>query len=1269
VLGLLAALLGAVRPAEEGGKQGAESKPPWQRYLQGDDARKAAEQEKQLVEWLQAGNLAEAMKVAEGLAELRRKVQGADHWQAVNSRWLVAALRCIARQGEQTRKEYARVAAFASQVVILQHQGRFREVQSLEEKLLALRRKVLGENHPHTAQSYNNLAFNLNAQGKYAEAEEVFNKALAIRRKVLGEEHPDTATSYANLAALLDSRGKHGEAEGRHRKALAIRRKVLGEEHAHTAQIYNNLATNLQAQGRYAEAREGLDRARAICRRLLGEGHHDTAQSYANLATLLEAQGEYAEAERHHRKALAIFRKALGEEHPRTVTSYNNLALTLHLQGKYTEAEEGHRKVLAICRKVFGEDHPKTAGSYNNLAGILDAQGKCTEAEEGFRKALAICRKVLGEEHPHAAQAYNNLAVNQSDQRKYAEAEDGHRKALAIRRKALGEEHPDTAQSYNNLGLNRNAQGKYAEAEKNLRKALAIRRKVLGEGHPQAGQSYNNLAANLNAQGKYDEAKENLGKALTICRRLLGEEHPETARTQHNLAALLNAQGKYAEAEEGHRKALAISREVLGVGHPHTALTFAGLAYNQHCQGKYAEAEQLWRRAAEIFARGRLRLAGSGLERATLTSERSPLPWLAAVLARNGKSEEAWQRFEESLARGTWDDLTARRRPADVRNRQAQLGARIDQLSKLIDQTTSAGQAAPAQCKRRDELLTQLRHALDDLADFTRRLETTYGPVAGQVFGRDQIQAALPPDAALVGWLDTPSQSHARDPGGEHWAVLLLSCGDPLWVRLAGSGDKEAWTDADTRLPAELRSALQSAHGPWQQLAGRLGRQRLQPLAKHLKGVRHLVVLPSTALAGVPVEVIAEGYTVSYAQSGTMYAHLRRQPAAAGKGFFALADPVFDPPGREEKSPPLPPAGVLLTGVLPDSNAARAGLRPNDVLLRYGDRGLVESRDLEQPTKASSSDRPVPVVVWRDGKPLSRPLFVQPGELGVVLAREPAPQAVAEQLRLDRRLTWRGSEEGKWDRLPGTRVEATSLQRLFGSERTRVLLDSEAGEQQLDELAQSGELGKYRYLHLATHGEVDNTSPLRSALILSRDRLPNDSQRAELLLAGRPIPDGRLTAEEVLRRWSLSCDLVTLSACQSALGKYEQGEGFVGFAQALVLCGSRSVCLSLWKVDDTATALLMERFYQNLLGKREGLSAALPRAEALAEARAWLRNMPREEATKYAARLSRGVARGKGPALPPLEGAPAEAADAATRDHPFAHPYYWAAFVLVGQAN
>src|SRR5262249_28036938 len=156
-------------------------------------------------------------------------------------------------------------------------------------------------------------------------------------------------------------------------------------------------------------------------------------------------------------------------------------------------------------------------------------------------------------------------------------------------------------------------------------------------------------------------------------------EHPDTAISYNNLAANLNAQGKYKEAEDGYRKALAINRKVLGEEHPDTARSYHNLAANLNDQGKYEEAEIFFIRAADSFTRPRMPLAATGLERAPITSERSSLPSLAALLARKGQPEDAWQRFEESLARGTLDDFTTRlRRTPAERDKQTQIATRID---------------------------------------------------------------------------------------------------------------------------------------------------------------------------------------------------------------------------------------------------------------------------------------------------------------------------------------------------------------------------------------------------------------------------------------------------------------------------------------------------------------------------------------------------------------------------------------------------------------
>jgi CHAT domain-containing protein len=173
-------------------------------------------------------------------------------------------------------------------------------------------------------------------------------------------------------------------------------------------------------------------------------------------------------------------------------------------------------------------------------------------------------------------------------------------------------------------------------------------------------------------------------------------------------------------------------------------------------------------------------------------------------------------------------------------------------------------------------------------------------------------------------------------------------------------------------------------------------------------------------------------------------------------------------------------------------------------------------------------------------------------------------------------------------------------------------------------------------------------------LLLSGARSGVEDQRSAAV-ASQTV--GRLTARTIAENWRLDADLVTLSACETALGPYVRGEHFLGFSQAFLLAGSRSVIVSLWPVRDDTTSLLMRRFYQNLLGARSELSAPLPKDESLAEAKRWLRELTALELAELANDVSenwRGTLRRR----------PATATPQAAR--PFAHPHYWAPFILIG---
>ena len=1093
-----------------------------------------------------------------------------------------------------------------------------------------------------------------------ARAEEL----VALRARVQGPKHFETL----NEEWLL--------------KALRRVAPMPKEDRAayQSAQSMNEQAEALAAQRKYAQAQPLFEKVLDICRRLLTDDHPLTAGAYTNLAGNLGAQGKYAQAQPLFEKALEIRRRLLTDDHPTTAESYNILAVNFSDQGKYGQAQPLYEKALEIRRRLLTDDHPHTTTSYNNLGANRDAQKKYAEAQPLLERALEIRRRLLTDDHPHTTTSYNNLAANLNDQGKYAQAQPLYEKALEIRRRLLTDDHPDTARSYNNLAANLDAQGKYAQAQPLHEKALEIRLRLLTDDHPLTADSYNNVAFNLNAQGKYAQAQPLYEKALEIRRRLLTDDHPDTAKSYDNLAANLDAQGKYAQAQPLYEKALEIHRRLLTDDHPYTALSYNNLAANLNAQGKYLEARDRWLSAAKSLDAARLRVAFRGLERAAGTKV-SPRPALAAVLARLGQPAEAWQTLEEDLGRGLLDELAAREdlrlAPAE-RDRLRELTTALGRLDELVE-TTPEGLDQAERAKRFEELKRQRELASIALGEFQAKLARDHEALAGPVARLDEIQAALPADAALVAWVDIPPVGpNAADPDGEHWGVVVRSRGIPAWIPIAGTGPDGLWTKDDTGLADRLRTELRRRPGAGatdlRPLVERLRTQRLEPLAKALGATaegqlpaRRLIVLPSRAMSGIPIEALLAGddlRTVSYAPSATVFKYLREQPRPdRHAGLLALGDPVYERPDESSEPRPTPDHGLLVNVVAPGSNAANHGLKPGDVLVAYNGHTLNKKDDLKVVVEG---DKPIPVEVWRDGRSSRRDLA--PGKLGVVFDPRPAPEAIAANRAINKVLVAARGGDDDFAPLPGTRYEVEALARLFKSDDhpTRILLAADASEPELDRLAASGELGRFGFIHLATHGVIDEDVPRRSAVILTQTGLPDPLEQA---LRQKPIFDGRLSVREIQHGWGLKAELVTLSACETALGRDAGGEGFVGFTQALLMSGARSVCLSLWKVDDVATALLMQRFYANLLGRRPGLSGPMPKAEALREAKAWLRGLRRAEVLALTAELSRGVARGKGAKARLPDDLAAAVPAGEDNDRPYASPHFWAAFVLAGDPD
>jgi CHAT domain-containing protein len=209
----------------------------------------------------------------------------------------------------------------------------------------------------------------------------------------------------------------------------------------------------------------------------------------------------------------------------------------------------------------------------------------------------------------------------------------------------------------------------------------------------------------------------------------------------------------------------------------------------------------------------------------------------------------------------------------------------------------------------------------------------------------------------------------------------------------------------------------------------------------------------------------------------------------------------------------------------------------------------------------------------------STKVSLQTKQSSVVGDNQPSSSFVTEQL---------------FPRLPSTRNEADHIASLVNPANQIQKFGFSASRQAIFE----PEISQYRIIHFATHGILDAEKPERSGMLLSVI-----NERGELQRSLLSTPD--------VFNLGLSAELVVLSGCRTGLGQQIKGEGLIGLTGGFMYAGAKRVVVSLWSVDDQATAELMSRFYQGIL--KEGLSPA----KALREAQLAILKQPRWQNPYY----------------------------------------------------
>jgi CHAT domain-containing protein/Flp pilus assembly protein TadD len=832
--------------------------------------------------------------------------------------------------------------------------------------------------------------------------------------------------------------------------------------------------------------------------------------------------------------------------------------------GHYAEAEEPLRRALA-ARRSRGPGSLIEASLLNRLAYLAHRQGDPRRAESLLAEALQIQQRTA----PGSWQVtttLNNLGVLQINRWDLAAAEATFRQVLA-QETAASPDSLDVAGTLDSLGEIARDRSDFAAAEDYVRRALTIRQKVAPEDDS-AGRSWHALGGLLLDEGDAAGAEAAFRQGLALAER--AHANPlEIAESLYAMGTAAIGQRHFAVAARFLRRALADYLKMAPSGRGF-ALTLDNLADALVELGRPRQAEGYARQALKILSEI---APGSAME---ATAYRD----LAVIVRRRGRPAEAQRLYARAL-----DALESQ---------EERLGGSAQAVGgfaaiysgyyrEAIDLQVERGGAAAAFA-----LLERFRaHQLLKLMA-ERSLATPAEASAALEEERRRLHAEYD---GLLRQLAELSAGGAGDERAELHRRLrdVRTRQDDLATRLRAASPRLA----DLRYPRPLDlAAARGALDPGTLLLSySIGLRRGLLFAVGPEpGAFRVYRLPQGAAR---LRDAVRRFRAFVEKGGTgagRAAALRRAAPLSA----ALLAPAAGPLRRARRLQVLPDGPLHF---LPFAALAAPAARPGAASGRF----LVEALPIH--TAASAT-------VFAQLKEERRPLSAA-GDLQVRAFGDPAYPAALPALNVEAaepalRSALRSGL--RLDPLPGSRAEVESLRALFPA-TARTYLGAAATEERAKAVGRDAAI-----VHFACHAVVDERSPLDSALALAIPQAPRQGEE-----------NGLLQVWEIFEQMRLDADLVTLSACQTALGQEMGGEGLLGLTRAFQYAGARTVLASLWSVGDAPTAELMKRFYGYL-------KAGQPKDEALRHAQ-----------------------------LDLLSGRAAAAVGGESSD-----PFYWAGFELIG---
>jgi len=1069
-----------------------------------------------------------------------------------------------------------------------------------------------------------------------ADALPYFVKSCEIARKI-GDE-ATLAYALNNMGLCQRHLGQNEGAVDSFLQSIESARRIQDPESE--ARSLNQIGAVFETLGRYAEALKSYQRLLEIARatgNVEGEG-----SALNNIGAVLDILGQHDAALDAHRQALEVGRRignARGE-----AASLNNIGTILSDQGRYDEALSYFRQSLEIRQKIG--DSKKAADSLINIGNALSMLYRFSEAVNSFEQALDIARATGDSGTGNSALKGEGNAYFQSG--RYIDAIHCYQEALEICRK-IGDKHGE-GDALISIGSASHSLGRYSQALDCYREALEILRKT-GDAGGEAGtlDSIGNVYFRL---GLHSEALDYHQRSLAISQKT--GDRAGQARGLHGMGNAYSGLNRFVDALDSFGRAFEIMRLTNDAAGAAYALTNMGNVHD--ILGHYSEALNCYQRALEVLGQSRdavfeancdldigIALVNLGefsqalqpLKAATEIAERIDdieTVWrshrqMGKVLWKTGRGEEAVSSYEKAVE--TIEKLYARSEGLKNDEQAAMKGEKSAVYQEFI------------------QLLLEL-HRKNAGAGYDRRAFTTSERAKSRVF--QEMMAKAGARIAFSG--DDAFQGAVRE------EFRLIQLANNLRTRLAGElGKPEAQQDRE--LSGDLRTQLAQTE---KNLAeAERGLDAKYPRYADLKRPQPLSV---TALQEIlrPGETVVSYFcgqentlafvvgrnsfrTVELPLSGQDLGKLVKKFRSGFREIANLEDlEKFDPGTAYELYVKIfrpieaaiqgttclfvsgdGPLHIVPFEALPDKEIDVKAFREARRKGRTGEAEylgeystihfLVDSYSLAYLPSASvlrtlrKYPKPgscaVPLIAFAD------PIFNEKDWRELAGAGGSEPGRVAADTALTMEVLKRSTGGMELARLPESAEEAASIAAKVGGKAENIYLRGRASE---DNVFRAN-LNEAKYLLFSTHGLLggDFSGVAEPSLALT-------------LFGNPPGRDGFLSMSETLGL-DLNADMVMLSACNTA-AKGENvgnGEGFAGLTRSFMYAGARSLLVTHWSVESRASRdLIIETF--GSLG-RDNKIEAVRRAKLLLKA------------------STRPVENGR---------------------MSLAHPFFWAAFVLVG---